>query len=130
MRRHRLMENTCAICGDVVRSEIAPHWHPGQQLRRAHRDMQTHMKSHSFAEVLRFEIRQDLDQVPEDERPSIVRDVYRSLLGTTSEGVFTLGDDDARGAYTIEDALGSSAMYRLWWSHNACGLPGCEQHAV
>ena len=51
--------------------------------RGAHlRDMQTHIQAtHSFAEVLRFEIRQDLDQVPDDQRPTIVRDIYRNLLG-------------------------------------------------
>jgi len=123
------MENTCAICGDVVRSEIAPHWHPTKQLRRAHRDMQTHMQTHSFAEVLRFEIRQDLEQVPEDERPSIVRDVYRSLLGSTNDGVFELGAEDASSVYSVDEVLGDVALYRLWRSHNACGLPGCEQHA-
>src|SRR5262245_48783662 len=123
------MENTCGICGDVVRSEIAPHWHPSKQLRRAHRDMQTHMQTHSFAEVLRFEIRQDLEQVPDDERPSIVRDVYRSLLGTTEDGVFTLGALDARGTYSLDEALGSLSLYRLWRDAAACGMPRCAQHS-
>jgi len=122
------MDNTCGICGDVVRSDIAPHWHPSKQLRHAQRDMQTHMKTHSFAEVLRFEIRQDLEQVPDEERPSILRDVYRSLLGTTDDGVFRLGDADACGAYGIDEALGGLAMYRLWHTATTCGLPGCEQH--
>ena len=58
------MTSTCAICGDVIESRIARNWHPGKLKRRAQWDIQAHLKRHSFADVLRFEIRQDLDQVP------------------------------------------------------------------
>jgi hypothetical protein len=90
--------------------------------------MQAHLRTHSFAELLRFEIRQDLEEVPEDQRPVIVRDIYRSLLGTTSGTRFTLGDTDARGVYAIDDVLGDIELYRLWRSANGCGDPGCQQH--
>jgi hypothetical protein len=123
------MVNTCGICGDVVRSDVPATWHPSKQMRRAQRDMQSHMKTHTFAEVLRFEIRQDLDQVPDEQRPSIVRDVYRALLGRATEGEYVLGDADSRGVYSIDEALGTVGTYRLWRTADTCGLPGCGQHS-
>jgi hypothetical protein len=121
--------STCGICGDAVRSLIDMRWHPRMTALRAHRDMQEHLMTHSFAELLRYEIRQDLEQVPEEQRPSIVRDVYRGLLGTTRDGQFRLGDADSLGAYTIDDVLGDIEVYGLWRSANRCGDQACPQHA-
>jgi hypothetical protein len=121
----RTRSTTCLICGDDVLSRVPATWHPSKLARRAELDMQAHVKTHSFAEVLRFEIRQDLDQVPEDERATIVRDIYRNLLGTNTEGGYVLGADDAEGVYTIDDVLGDLDVYRLWRSANQCGLAHC-----
>jgi hypothetical protein len=126
--RSREIVNTCGICGDLVRSPVGAHWNPGRRALRAYQDMQRHLTTHSFAELLRFEIRQDLDQVPEEQRPSIVRDVYRGLLGRTTEGRYALGAADGTGVYSIEEALGDLDVYRLWRSANRCGDPQCEQH--
>lgn len=119
---------TCAICGDLVHSEFGAHWNLGQRARRALHDLQAHLDTHSFAEVLRFEIRQDLDQVPEEQRPAIIRDIYRSLLGTTRDNQYRLDDLDGRGLYSIDEALGDIAMYQLWRTSNTCGDPHCPQH--
>jgi hypothetical protein len=120
--------STCSICGDLVRSEIGAHLHPRLRAHQALRDMQAHLNTHSFAELLRFEIRQDLDQVPEEQRPAIIRDIYRSLLGTTRDNQFRLDDTDGRGVYSIDEALGSLDVYRLWRNASRCGDPGCSQH--
>jgi hypothetical protein len=117
--------STCAICGDVIESRIPAAWHPSKLVRRAEWDMQVHLKKHSFAEVLRCEIRQDLDQVPDDERAAIVRDIYRCLLGTQSDQGFVLGAADGRGVYSIDEALGDLEVYHLWRSANRCGLARC-----
>jgi hypothetical protein len=122
----REIVNTCGICGNVVRSEVDLNWHPRKSARRAHRDMQDHLMTHSLAELLRYEIRQDLQQVPDEQRASIVRDVYRGLLGVTRDGRFYLGDRDSQGVYTIDDVLGDLEMYRLWRSANACRSPDCD----
>jgi len=119
---------TCGICGDLVRSAVAPHWNPGRKALRAYQDMQKHLTTHSFAELLRFEIRQDLDQVPEEQRPSIVRDVYRGLLGSVQDGQFRLNDPDRVGVYSIDEALGGLETYQLWRSANRCGDPRCTHH--
>ncbi|HLZ31043.1 MAG TPA: hypothetical protein VKV73_27305 [Chloroflexota bacterium] len=114
-----------------MRSEIEASWHPrtwqrGKWAQVADRDMRAHLATHSFAEVLRFEIRQDLEEVPDEQRPTIVRDIYRSLLGSTTRGRFTLMDPDAVGVYSIDEALGDVAMYQFWRSANNCGLHGCR----
>jgi hypothetical protein len=118
----------CGICGGLIRSEIPPNWHPGKRARRAERDLQAHLRTHSFAELLRYEIRQDLDQVPEEQRPTIIRDVYRALLGTTRDNVFTLDAADGEGVFSIDEVLSSVHAYRLWRAANACGDPRCAQH--
>jgi len=125
------MSHNCGICGDLVRSEIEASWHPrtwqhGKWAQVAERDMRAHLDTHSFAEVLRFEIRQDLEEVPDEQRPTIVRDIYRSLLGTTAHRRFTLNDSDGVGVYSIDEALGDLAMYRLWRNANNCGVEGCR----
>jgi hypothetical protein len=102
--------------------------HPGRKAAFVESDMQVHMRTHSFAELLRFEIRQDLEDVPEDQRPVIVRDIYRSLLGTTTDSRFQLNATDGHGVYAIEDVLGTVELYRLWQSANRCGDPGCQEH--
>lgn len=118
----------CGICGDLVRSAVAAHWNAGRRALRAHDDMQAHLTTHSFVEMLRFEIRQDLDQVPEEDRPGIVRDIYRVLLGSISQGTYSLDAADGLGMYSIDEALGGIEAYRLWRSTNRCGDPQCPQH--
>jgi hypothetical protein len=124
----REIVTTCGICGDVVRSTVGQNWHPRKRALRAHRDMQEHLMTHSFAELLRYEIRQDLQQVPEEQRPTIVRDIYRGLLGTTRDGRFELGDRDGLGVYSIDEVLGDLELYRMWRAANRCGDPSCRQH--
>src|ERR1051326_6169270 len=126
--RSREITTTCGICGDLVRSAVKPHWNAGRRALRAYKDMQKHLTTHSFAELLRFEIRQDLDQVPEEQRPSIVRDIYRSLLGTFRDGQYYLDTPDSQGVYTIDDVLGDIDTYHLWRSANRCADPSCSQH--
>jgi hypothetical protein len=120
---------TCGICGDLVRSAVGPNWNPSKKAQRAHNDMQAHLSTHTFAELLRFEIRQDLDQVPEEQRPTIVRDIYRGLLGRVRDGRFELDEPDGQSLYSIDEALGDFGLYRLWREANRCRESGCIQHA-
>jgi len=119
---------TCGICGDLVHSDTGASVQPGLRVVQVLRDLQAHLSTHSFAELLRWEIRQDLDQVPEEQRPTIVRDIYRSLLGTTRDNAFTLNDADARGVYSIDEVLGDLDVYRMWRNASRCGDPRCSQH--
>jgi hypothetical protein len=123
-----IRSSSCGICGDLIESRVPSTWHPSKLARRAEWDMQTHLKTHSFAEVLRFEIRQDLADVPDDERATIVRDIYRNLLGRQTVDGYAIDDSDGLGVYSIDEALGGLDVYRLWRSANACGLSSCSQH--
>ncbi|MCA1645470.1 MAG: hypothetical protein LC797_08390 [Chloroflexi bacterium] len=102
--------------------------HPRKKAAFFESDMQAHMRTHSFAELLRYEIRQDLEEVPEEQRPVIVRDIYRSLLGTTTLSRFTLNHTDGQGVYSIDEVLGDLDLYHLWRSANRCSDPVCAQH--
>jgi hypothetical protein len=124
----REIVTTCAICGDLVRSRVGPDWRPSKKAQRAHMDMQDHLMTHSFAELLRHEIRKDLEQVPEEQRPTIVRDIYRGLLGRTYGSQFALDPPDGQGVYSIDEALGDTSVYALWRSANSCGYRNCAQH--
>ncbi len=122
--------STCSLCGAIIRTSVPVSWHPQKLERRARRDLRDHLETrHSFAEILRYEIRRDLDEVPAEERPEIVRDVYRQILGTTVDGRFTLNAADGRGVYTFDEALGSVAVYRLWQSAARCWRPGCRHRS-
>ena len=117
--------NTCEICGGVIESRIPSNWHPSKLARRAESDLAVHLRTHSFAEILRHEIRQDLDQVPDDQRPTIVRDIYRNLLGTHTGDAYQLNEADGRGIYSIDEVLGSLDLYNLWRAANRCHMDYC-----
>jgi len=117
--------STCAICGGLIQTSIPSSWHPDKLTRTAQRDMQAHMRTHSFAEILRSEIRQDLDEVPDEQRPIMIRDIYRNLLGSMDGARFVLNAPDSRGVYSIDETLGQIDIYRLWRSASRCGDPSC-----
>jgi hypothetical protein len=117
--------STCAICGTAIETRIPPDWHPSHLARRAEEDLDSHLQTHSLAEVLRHEIRQDLNQVPEAERATIIRDIYRNLLGTSDGDFYSLNDSDRLGVYSIDEALGSLNLIQLWRSANRCSKSSC-----
>jgi hypothetical protein len=117
--------STCAICGTATETRIPPDWHPSHLARRAEEDLDSHLQTHSLAEVLRHEIRQDLNQVPEAERATIIRDIYRNLLGTSDGDFYSLNDSDRLGVYSIDEALGSLNLIQLWRSANRCSNRFC-----
>jgi hypothetical protein len=117
--------STCLVCGGLIQTSIPPTWHPSKLARRAEWQLQAHMRTHSFAEILRCEIRQDLDQVPDEQRPIIVRDIYRNLLGTMDGARFVLNAPDGQAVYSLDEALGQIGLYRLWRSARRCGDSNC-----
>ena len=117
--------STCGVCGGQIHTTIPSSWHPSKLASRAERDLQAHMRSHSFAEILRSEIRQDLDQVPEEQRPIIVRDIYRNLLGKMDGPRFVLDEPDGRGLYSIDEVLGHIDLYRMWRTAARCDRANC-----
>jgi hypothetical protein len=117
--------STCGVCGGEIQTSIPSSWHPSKLVTCAERDLQDHMRTHSFAEILRSEIRQDLDQVPEEQRPIIVRDIYRNLLGKMDGPRFALDEPDGQGRYSIDEVLGHIDVYRMWRMARRCFEPNC-----
>jgi hypothetical protein len=121
--------STCGVCGGQIHTAIPSSWHPSKLATRAERDLEAHMRTHSFAEILRSEIRQDLDTVPDEQRPIIVRDIYRNLLGKMDGPRFVLHEPDGQGVYSIDEALGDIDLYRMWRTASRCfeSNCGCKQ---
>jgi hypothetical protein len=60
-----------------------------------------------------------LDFMPAAERAMAVKQVYCELLAV-------YGDQETRGVYSIDEALGMTSMYRLWLEAERCSKPGCR----
>src|SRR5437899_4789201 len=53
------MIKPCGICGGLVHSDVPSNLHPRKKAALVESNMQAHLQTHSFAELLRYEIRQD-----------------------------------------------------------------------
>ena len=110
---------TCAICDEpiYVDPEAAAGWAGLMPL--VERAAAEHLAKHPAPIVEQFRLRKRLDQLPPHERPAAVKRVYEELLKFW-------GDQDNRGVYSIDEALGTPAMFGLWHSANACTWPHCR----
>jgi hypothetical protein len=112
---------TCAICDEPICLELAnPEDLPDQA--RLQRELEllaeTHLRTHPAPVQARFWLRRFLDDIPPSERPAAVGEIYRELLRLW-------GDQDRRGTYTIDEVLGSAAVYRLWLDTDRCAHAAC-----
>ena len=114
---------TCHICGRDIRAHFEPGLGSIDVIRAARAAAERHLRAHTAAERARAKLRQALPYLPAAQRRMLVRDVYTDLLRQW-------GDQDRRGTYTIEEALGSVAMHRLWQEATACGAPDCRHLAT
>jgi hypothetical protein len=111
----------CEICGEgiYVDAENVQTWSGfGAVVERAATE---HLASHPAAVVERFLLRKHLDDLADDVRPLAVKQVYDDLRELW-------GDADRRGVYSIDEALGSVEVYRLWCSANRCKWERCRHH--
>jgi hypothetical protein len=111
----------CEICGDTIYVEIEreqPSWLGGfsQAIERA---AAAHIATHPTPVVERFLLRKHLDEIAPDVRPAAVKQVYAELREMW-------GDSDRRGAYSIDEVLGSPTMYRLWFDASRCTWDRCQ----
>ena len=111
----------CEICGDEIYVELdrehGSGWLSGlsQAVERA---AAAHIATHPTPVVERFLLRKHLDEIAPDVRPAAVKQVYGELREMW-------GDSDTRGVYSIDDVLGTPAMYRLWFDATSCSWDGC-----
>jgi hypothetical protein len=82
-----------------------------------------HLRSHPAPEQARFWLRRFLEDVRPGERAVAVKRIYSELRALW-------GDQDSRSAYTLEEALGSVSLYRLWLTANRCSYAQCRHAEV
>jgi hypothetical protein len=109
---------TCHICGREIRAVIEQR-SSVSVIRAARAATERHLRSHTLAERARAELRELLPRLTDRQRRELVKDIYTDLLGEW-------GDYDRRGVYGIDEALGSTAMYRLWHAASSCGARACR----
>ena len=113
----------CHICGREIRAHFEPGSGSIDVIRTARAAAERHLRAHTAAEWARAKLRNALPYLPAAQRRALVRDIYTDLL-------HEWGDRDRRGSYSIEEALGSVAVHRLWQEANACGAPDCRHLAT
>ena len=113
----------CHICGREIRAHFEPGLGSIDVIRAARGAIEGHLRAHTAAERARAKLRNVLLYLPAVQRRMLVRDVYTDLL-------HQWGDQDRRGSYSIEEALGSVALHRLWQAATACGAPDCRHLAT
>jgi hypothetical protein len=118
----------CEICGEAIYVEVdrelgstaslAPAGDSGLNavVERAARE---HLARHPSAVVERFLLRKHLDDLAPDVRPTAVKEVYSHLRELW-------GDEDRKGVYSIDEALGCMAVYQLWCNANRCTWERCR----
>jgi hypothetical protein len=87
--------------------------------------MHEHLGGHAPAELVRFQIRENLSDLPQEDRSSVIRGIYRELLGHMEGETFVLGAQDSIGVYSIDEVLGNSDVHRLYQSSIRCESEDC-----
>jgi hypothetical protein len=116
---------TCAICGDPIWMEVRDRF--SNNIVDLEQEFNTlaeqHLRSHPEPEQARFWLRRFLEDVRPGERAVAVKRIYSELRALW-------GDQDCRSAYTVEEALGSVSLYRLWLAANRCSYAECTHTEV
>jgi hypothetical protein len=112
---------TCEICGEpiYVETQGVAAGLPGGLDASLERAAAEHLLTHPSPVLQRFLLRKHLDELSPSVRPIAVKQVYSQLRQLW-------GDEDTRGVYSIDEALGSAALYRLWTSASRCTWDGCR----
>jgi hypothetical protein len=102
----------CNICHQPI--SIPCTGAPGQIMGRAQQAAQEHLAQHPPRERARF-VLSTLESAPLAIRLQALKEAYGPL-----------DDQDRRGVYSVDEALGSAAMYRLWLDAGCCSGPHCR----
>jgi hypothetical protein len=107
MLSHPQDVGTCQVCGHVIYADVDGPATSNRLILAARAATRAHLACHTQGELLRTELRGLLPSLNAEQRLTLVRNVYSCLRAEW-------GEQDSVGVYTGDDALGSSAMYRLW----------------
>jgi CheY-like chemotaxis protein len=109
----------CPICGEVPYTETIVALGGAARVEQIHAARRAHLLAHSARDIARVPMRTRLLEMPVNRRRILADWLYRELR-------HEWGDRDRRGAYSIDEALSSAAMHRLWLSAASCGYAGCR----
>jgi hypothetical protein len=111
----------CEICSETIYvqlEEVAAGRGKGYYAS-VQRAAAEHLATHPSPVVERFLLRKHLDELEPNVRPAAVKQVYTQLRELW-------GEADTRGVYSIDEALGSVAMYQLWRNAGHCTWSSCR----
>lgn len=111
----------CEICGETIYVELegVTAGRVTGYYASVQRAAAEHLAKHPSPVVERFLLRKHLDELEPSVRPIAVKQVYSQLRQLW-------GEDDTRSVYSIDEALGSAAMYRLWRNAGHCTWANCR----
>ncbi len=114
---------SCNICGRSIRLDPSAIKHAQNVLSAAQAALREHVEEHSPLQVAHYHLRVLAGSgVREEFRPPLLKAVFGEILAA-------LGEDERRGPYTVDDALGGVELYRLWHDAHACTSPVCRHAA-
>jgi hypothetical protein len=109
----------CPICGEIPYSYTIVASSGKARLAQIHAARRAHLLTHSAREIARVPMRTRLLELPVNRRRILADWLYRELR-------HEWGDRDRRGLYSIDEALNSAALHRLWHATASCGYAGCR----
>jgi CheY-like chemotaxis protein len=110
---------TCPICAIALYAEIDDALTVPERIRAIHAVRRRHVLTHTAGEIARVPLRTRLLQMPIGQRRILADWVYRELR-------HQWGDADRLGVHSVDEALDSVAMHRLWQDAIRCAYPTCS----
>jgi CheY-like chemotaxis protein len=113
---------TCPICGTTTYATIGEALPTLERIQAIQAARREHVLSHTAADIARVPLRTRLLEMPLGRRRILSDWVYRELR-------HEWGDRDCRGVYSIDEALDSAVVHRLWQAASSCGYKNCQHFA-
>jgi hypothetical protein len=108
----------CPICGVTVYLDTH-ELRQAERMDAVHATRVRHVLSHSAAEIASVPLRKRLLQLPVEGRGTLASWFYNELRRDW-------GDQDRRGVHSVDAALDSPALHRLWQDATRCVWPECR----
>jgi CheY-like chemotaxis protein len=121
-RRGRELAGNCPICGATLFARIDDALSTGERIEAIHTARRDHVMSHSALDIAHIPLRTRLLELPSQRRRILADWMYRDLRQEW-------GDSDQRAVHSIDEALNSVSMRRLWYDATSCGGLHCQHNA-
>jgi CheY-like chemotaxis protein len=109
----------CPICKVTVFADLVVSASRSDRMQAVYAARVKHVLSHSAADIAGIALRQRLLELPSRGRGGLASWFYRELRRDW-------GDNDTRGVHSIDAALDSPALHRLWQDAIRCNWSGCR----